>query len=95
MSSMQIAHRVYRQGFDFIDLPPNGSKSCRVGLNFIRFQNDPKRLFFILTDPRWMGKANFGGFPEIKRQNILSVISAGMFFVHGKEHSFPGAAIFH
>ena len=88
------SRRIYRQGFEFVDPPPNGLKSYRAGLNFISFQNDPNRLFFILTDPRWMGRANFGGSPELIRHNILSVISAGMFFVPAKEKPFPGASIF-
>jgi hypothetical protein len=41
-----------------------------------------------------MGNANFGGSPELIRQEILSVISAGMFFVPVKEKPFPGAPIF-
>jgi hypothetical protein len=41
-----------------------------------------------------MGNANFGGSPELIRQEILSVISAGMFFISVKEKRFPGASIF-
>jgi hypothetical protein len=94
MYRSRIQHPV---GFTDKDLnlstPVQRIKSYRAGLNFISFQNDPNRLFFILTDPRWMGRANFGGSPELLRQNILSVISAGMFFVPSKEKPFPGASI--
>jgi deferrochelatase/peroxidase EfeB len=89
------SRRIHRQGIDFVDSPSHGLKSCRVGLNFITFQNDPKRLFFILTDPRWMGESNFGGSPELKRHKIVSVISAGMFFVPRKEKPFPGVSNYH
>jgi hypothetical protein len=42
-----------------------------------------------------MGNANFGGSPELIGQDILSVISAGMFFAPVKEKPFPGTSIFH
>jgi len=41
-----------------------------------------------------MGNANFGGSPELIRDDILSVISTGMFFVPVREKAFPGASIF-
>jgi len=88
------SRRIYRQGFEFIDYLSNESKPFRIGQNFICFQNDPKRLIFILTDPRWMGNKNFGGSPDVFSVNLLSVLSAGMFFVPPKEKPFPGASIF-
>jgi hypothetical protein len=63
-------------------------------MNFISFQNDTKRLFFILTDSHWTDNANFGGSPVLVEENILSVISASMFFVPVREKPFLGAAIF-
>ena len=88
------SRRIYRQGFEFIDHPYDENSPLRVGQNFTSFQNDPKRLLFILTDPRWMGKTNFGGPPGLLPQELLSVTSAGMFFVPAKEKPFPGASIF-
>jgi deferrochelatase/peroxidase EfeB len=88
------SRRIYRQGFEFIDYLSNERKPFRIGQNFISFQNDPKRLIFILTDPRWMGNTNFGGSPDLFSDNLLSVLSAGMFFVPPKEKPFPGASIF-
>jgi hypothetical protein len=41
-----------------------------------------------------MGNANFGGSPELILEDILSDISAGMFFVPVKEKPFLGASIF-
>jgi deferrochelatase/peroxidase EfeB len=88
------SRRIYRQGFEFIDSLRNEKKPYRIGQNFISFQNDPKRLFFILTDPRWMGNTNFGGSPDLFGHNLLSVLSAGVFFVPAREKPFPGASIF-
>jgi hypothetical protein len=41
-----------------------------------------------------MDNANFGGSPELILENILSVISASMFFVQVREKPFPGVSIF-
>jgi hypothetical protein len=41
-----------------------------------------------------MGKANFGGSPDLFGQDLLSILSAGMFFVPANEKPFPGASIF-
>jgi Dyp-type peroxidase family len=88
------SRRIYRQGFEFIEPISNERTPFRVGLNFISFQNDPKRLIFILTDPRWMGNSNFGGPHCLLNNKILSVLSAGMFFVPATEEPFPGYSIF-
>jgi deferrochelatase/peroxidase EfeB len=95
-SDKPSSRRIYRQGFDFIEpLYNNPDKPFRVGLNFISFQNDPSRLFFILTDPNWMGKSNFGGEPsESGVFDLLSVLAAGLFFVPPHEKPFPGVSIF-
>ena len=89
------SRRIYRQGFEFIEPNPNGGKPFKLGLNFISFQNDPRRLIFILTDPRWMGKSNFGGPDGLFNNKVMSVISAGMFFIPVAEKPFPGYSLFH
>jgi deferrochelatase/peroxidase EfeB len=89
------SRRIYRQGFDFVEPISDEKKAFRLGLNFISFQNDPRRLIFILTDPRWMGKSNFGGAHGLLNNKILSVASAGMFFAPPREEPFPGYSIFH
>jgi deferrochelatase/peroxidase EfeB len=89
------SRRIYRQGFEFMEPMSNEKKPFRVGLNFICFQNDPRRLIFILTDPRWMGKSNFGGPHGLFNNKLLSVISSGMFFIPAAEEPFPGYSIFH
>lgn len=90
------SRRIFRQGFEFVEpLYNNPDKQLRVGLNFISFQNDPGRLFFILTDPNWLGNTNFGGSGQIHgMDNLLSLLAAGVFFVPPDEKSFPGASIF-
>jgi Dyp-type peroxidase family len=87
------SRRIFRQGFEFIDPLTDSEKMVKVGLNFVSFQNDPRRLFFILSDPRWLGNSNFGSFPDLSK-NLLSVQASGMFFVPSVERVFPGYSIF-
>jgi Dyp-type peroxidase family len=94
-SKEATSRRIFRQGFEFLEPLHNPTKPFRAGLNFVSFQNDPGRLFFILTDPNWMGNANFGGDPDNKQgmDRFLSVLAAGVFFVPPVEKPFPGASI--
>jgi deferrochelatase/peroxidase EfeB len=90
------SRRIYRQGFEFFEPLYNvPGKPFRLGLNFMSFQNDPSRLFFILTHPDWMGNSNFGG-PQHQKgiHKLFSVISAGVFFVPPKQDPFPGIDLF-
>ncbi len=75
-SKYRVSRRLFRQGFEFLEPVYNDpKKKLRVGQNFISFQNDPSRLFFILTHPDWMGNTNFGGRTENnKMDNLLSVL---------------------
>lgn len=95
-SKESTSHRIFRQSFEFLE--PSHRESghpFKVGLNFVSFQNDPRRLFFILTDPNWMGNVNFGGPSSIQGMDkFLSVFAAGVFFVPPVESPFPGASIF-
>ncbi|MGD1837018.1 MAG: Dyp-type peroxidase [Nitrososphaeraceae archaeon] len=89
------SRRIYRQGFEFFESLLNiPNKPFRVGLNFISFQNDPSRLFFILTHPDWMGKSNFGGHSNKGMHKLFSVISSGVFFVPPINDIFPGTELF-
>ncbi|MDP9287093.1 MAG: Dyp-type peroxidase [Thermoproteota archaeon] len=87
------SRRIFRQGFDFVEYnhAPE-DKRVTVGLNFLSYQNDPGRLFFILTDPNWLGKVNFGGGQQ--NNDLLSVLSCGVFFVPCHSEPFPGSNIF-
>ena len=94
-SEYRVSRRIFRQGFEFLDPIYNDpTKNLRVGQNFISFQNDPSRLFFILTHPDWMGNTNFGGSKNNKMKKLLSVLAAGVFFVPPMEKPFPGISLF-
>jgi|SRR5215203_2274086 len=86
------SRRIYRQGFEFFEpLYDRPEKPFRLGLNFISFQNDPARLFFILTHPDWMGNSSFGGPPnQGGLHKLFSVLAAGFFFVPPLQDPFPG-----
>lgn len=96
-SGKPSSRRIYRQGFEFIEpITGNGPrKPFMIGLNFLSFQNDPSRLFFILSDPNWMGHSNFGGeSSKSAASNLLSVHASGVFYVPPDGKPFPGASIF-
>jgi deferrochelatase/peroxidase EfeB len=95
-STDPTSRRIFRQSYEFLE-PVAGDckKPFRTGLNFVSFQNDPGRLFFILTDPNWLGNTNFGGESHQYGINrLLSLLAGGMFFVPPRENPFPGASIF-
>lgn len=95
-SKFPSSRRILRQGYEFLE-PVNyrSRKHLRAGLNFISFQNDPRRLFFILTNPDWMGKSNFGGDERLLgRHKLLSALCTGVFFVPPIEKPYPGFSLF-
>ena len=85
--------RVFRQGFEFLEAWDR-SPGFQAGLNFVSFQDTPERLYRILTQPGWLGNANFGGADS--RVTLLKVLAAGVYFVpRGSDYSrFPGDNIF-
>ena len=90
------SRRIYRQGYEYLEMRAN---RYDVGLNFISFQDDPDRTFFILTQHGWLGGTNFGGESSTNSKaenNLLSVISGGTFFVPPllSEEPFPGSKFF-
>lgn len=94
-SKCRVSRRIFRQGFEFLEpVYDHPIKKLRLGQNFISFQNDPSRLFFILTHPDWMGNTNFGGRSKNNKMKLLSVIAAGVFFVPPIESPFPGISLF-
>jgi deferrochelatase/peroxidase EfeB len=95
-SKNSLSRRIFRQGFEFLEPVYNNSrKKFRVGLNFVSFQNDPSRLFFVLSSPDWMGNSNFGGpTSDRKIRKLISVLAAGIFFVPPHETPFPGSSMF-
>ncbi|HEY6886025.1 MAG TPA: hypothetical protein VI278_18490 [Nitrososphaeraceae archaeon] len=89
------SNRIFRQGFEFIESTNDPAKPVRVGLNFVSFQNDPRRLFSLLANPHWLGNSNFGGDGSNNNMNgLFSVNAAGIFLVPPVEKPFPGCSIF-
>jgi deferrochelatase/peroxidase EfeB len=95
-SKYRVSRRIFRQGFEFLEpVYDDPTKKLRVGQNFISYQNDPSRLFFILSHPDWMGNTNFGGRTKNdKMSELLSVLVTGVFFVPPMEKPFPGISLF-
>jgi deferrochelatase/peroxidase EfeB len=89
------ANRIYRQGYEFVDSPPDGG--VRVGLNFVSFQRDPIALLNILRSAGWMGDANFGGIagdPAVPAFPLMSLVAGGLFAVPPVDGPFPGHSLF-
>ena len=87
-----VKQRIYRQGYEFLD-PPLPGRPLSVGLNFVSFQDDPDRLFFMLRTNGWLGGVNFGGDPG---PELLHAIAAAMFLCPPLEdgEAYPGASVF-
>ena len=90
------SRRIYRQGFEFLD---DGKDGLDIGLNFVSFQDDPDRTFFILTQLGWLGGVNFGGDPTStteEENNLLTVRMAGSYFIPPEHpgNPFPGSFLF-
>ena len=90
-------NRVFRQGYEFLEPLPGGE--LRLGLNFLSFQRDLKRLKSTLGLKGWLGDANFGGPREPGPEEpapieLMSVIAGGYYAIPPKNEPFPGAEIF-
>src|SRR6202162_5402402 len=90
--------RIYRQGYEFLE-PSSMSPGVRAGLNFVSFQDTPKRLFQILTTEGWLGRTNFGGDADAElpgMAGLLTVRAGGIFVVPPTTPGelFPGAGVF-
>jgi len=89
------ANRIFRQGYEFVDSPPEGG--VRVGLNFVSFQNDFDRVRGILTTAHWLRDANFGGIEgdaAVPAFKLMSIVAGGYFLVPPTGNPFPGAEVF-
>jgi Dyp-type peroxidase family len=94
---------IYRQGFEFLE-QTYAYPGLRAGLNFISFQNDPRRLFNTLTN--WSGQNAIksrkwdpqvsGVPPRLQLNSYFRVGAAGVFLVppHDDNEFFPGSSIF-
>ncbi len=104
--SQKEEYRIFRQGYEFLDRI-NASPGVRTGLNFISFQDDPKRFFDRITNLHIQKKSNTSThWNEQKGDDPPSRLKFGPFFqswsswtyfvpaVDSKER-FPGASIFY
>lgn len=87
-----VKQRIFRQGYEFFENSALG-RPFEVGLNFVSFQENPDRLFFMLKTDTWLGRTNFGGWagPE-----VLHVMAGAIFacppIIEGE--AYPGASTF-
>jgi deferrochelatase/peroxidase EfeB len=105
-----FSFRIFRQGYPFFEPNPQVSHPrnqidfeqqahLRVGLNFVSFQNNPRRLIAMLTTASWLGGTNFGGYgrldpgPRRRRLTLVRAYATGMFFVPPPGKPFPGAQV--
>jgi deferrochelatase/peroxidase EfeB len=86
--------RIYRQGYEFLE-PLETAPGFRAGLNFVSFQDTPRRLTRMLTQAGWLGSTNFGG-EAGSHAGLLRVRAAGIFLVPpvNPQETFPGESIF-
>ena len=84
--------RIFRQGYEFLEIRDN-PVDVRVGLNFVSFQNSPKRLYGSLGHNS-SGASKTSKMPSFEQ--FVSVRAAGIFLVppFAPIESFPGASIF-
>ena len=88
-------YRIYRQGFEFLE-PIVSYPGFRVGLNFISYQKNPKRLFNILKKSFDKKKQTYEYTDVPSFETFFSVRAAGIFLVPPlvMNDPFPGAGIF-
>jgi Dyp-type peroxidase family len=89
------SYRIYRQGFEFLE-PIESYPGFRVGLNFISYQNNPKRLFNILKHSAGKSKPTNSVAELPSFETFFSIRTAGIFLVPPliENEPFPGAGIF-
>jgi deferrochelatase/peroxidase EfeB len=89
--------RIFRQGYEFLE-SSLGTPPFRVGLNFVSFQDTPRRVIRLLTRDGWLGNTNFGGTPigENAAVDLLRVNAAGIYLIPpiASGENFPGEVIF-
>ena len=68
------SNRIYRQGYEFLE-STSSFPGFKAGLNFISFQNNPQRVFNIMT--KWGMQKNSSD--SLKLNRYFSVVSAGVF----------------
>jgi deferrochelatase/peroxidase EfeB len=87
------SNRIFRQGFEFVEPTNDSTSPIKAGLNFVSFQNDPRRLLSLLSSPHWLGGTNFAGDSANSTRKLLTVDAAGIFIVPQHQNPFPGSCI--
>lgn len=106
-ASQNEEYRIFRQGYEFLE-QTNSYPRVRTGLNFISFQESPKRLFDRIKNLQMQMQKTSNAFIDWTKQNgevtsrlkfnsFFKVGAAGVFFVpaFNSEERFPGASIFY
>ena len=89
--------RIFRQGFEYLEeIGPSGPS---LGLNFVSFQSDLRRIHQLLGLSGWLGDVNFGGPSDPadgdpRPPTLLTVRAGGFYALPRREDPFPGAALF-
>lgn len=106
MMSQNQEYRIFRQGYEFLERM-NPYPKVRTGLNFISFQNDPKRFFNRITNLQLQKNSNASTDWNRKNENeplskfnfndFFKAGAAGVYFVppFNDQEKFPGASIFY
>jgi deferrochelatase/peroxidase EfeB len=89
--------RVFRQGYEFLEGIEGGELA--LGLNFVSFQDSPRRIMGILSMRSWMQEVNFGGDSSSLppgAPELLRVQAAGLYLAPPviETEQFPGQNIF-
>ena len=88
--------RILRQGYNFVE-ETGTYPFFKTGLNFVSFQNSPKHIHDILTNPEWMGGTSMGGSKEMQKDlhGIFAAEAATVVFVpqFKREEIFQGSSI--
>lgn len=94
-SDRNNSYRIFRQGFEFLE-PTVTYPGFRVGLNFISYQKDPKRLFNILRHSSGKKVQSHDRLELPSFETFFSVRTAGIFLVPPlvMNELFPGSSIF-
>ena len=99
-------YRIFRQGYEFLERI-NSYPRVRTGLNFISFQDNPKRFFNRITNLHkqknsnastdWNKEKGDGPPSKLNFNTFFKVGALGVYFVpaFNSEERFPGASIFY
>ena len=99
----KLKYGIFRQGYEFLERI-EAYPGLRAGLNFISFQDDPRRLFNTITNANmqtnnlktsWTKESHVNP-ARLKINSYFRVAAAGIFFIPPRisDEIFPGSSIF-